>query len=147
MRHRYPVSNETAAAEENAVGRPAVVLDDLIPNWRDVMHAIYGDGGSDAEVKVALAIPPARAMSNDLFDALQKREPLFSEAVKEGRLLAEAWWAAAGQRGIFLGKDFNATTYIFNKKNRFHNWKDKQEVQPSADKDAPPVFTLKIDNS
>ncbi len=31
-------------------------------------------------------------------------------------------------------------------KNRFRNWKDKQEVEHSADKEAPPVFTLKIDN-
>lgn len=56
--HRGDVSNEIAAAKENAVGRPAAVLSDLIENWRDVMHAIYGDGGFGAEVKVALAIPP-----------------------------------------------------------------------------------------
>jgi hypothetical protein len=31
------------------------------------MHAIYNDG-SDAEVKVAPAIAPSRAMSNDLWD-------------------------------------------------------------------------------
>ncbi|WP_025593070.1 hypothetical protein [Agrobacterium tumefaciens] len=92
------------------------------------MHAIYNEGGSDAEAKVALAIPPSRALSNDLWDALQDREPEFSEAVKEGRLLSEAWWAGAGQKGIFLGKDFNATAYVFSMKNRFRNWKDKQEV-------------------
>ena len=130
-----------------ALGRPRITLTDLAENWRDVMHSIYNDGGSDAEVKVALAIPPARAMSNDLWDDLQEREPLFSEAVKEGRQLAEAWWTGAGRKGIFLGKDFNATTYIFNMKNRFLHWRDKHEVQHSADKDAPPVFTLKIDNS
>lgn len=32
------------------------------------MHAIYAEGGSDAEVKVALAIPPSRAISNILWD-------------------------------------------------------------------------------
>lgn len=95
-------------SEINAVRRPVVVLSDLIENWRDVMHAIYKYGGSDAEVKVALAIPPARAKSNDLWDALQRREPEFSEAVKEGRQLSGAWWANAGKRGIFMGKDFNA---------------------------------------
>jgi hypothetical protein len=37
---------------------------------------------------------------------------------------------------------------IFFLKNRRPDlWRDKQEVQHSADKDAPPVFTLKIDNS
>lgn len=44
----------------NDVGRPLVTLDDLAPNWRDIMHAIYNDGGSDAELKVALAIAPSR---------------------------------------------------------------------------------------
>jgi hypothetical protein len=129
---------------KNPVGRPLITLDDLAPNWRDIVHAIYGGGGSDAEVMVALAIPPARAMSLELWYDLQEREPEFSKAVKEGKQLAEAWWARAGQNGIMMGKDFNATTYIFNMKNRFRTWKDKQEVEHSADKDAPPVFTLQI---
>jgi hypothetical protein len=130
----------------NAVGRPRVQLSDLPDGWRTIMHAIYADGGSDAEAKVAMAIHPARAMSNDLWDDLREREPEFSEAVKEGRQLSEAWWAAAGRRGIFLGKDFNASTYIFNMKNRFLNWKDKQEMKLSGDEEAPVEFTVKIDN-
>lgn len=36
---------------------------------------------------------------------------------------------------------------FFLKNRRPDLWRDKQEVQHSADKDAPPVFTLKIDNS
>lgn len=142
------MSNETAATEGNAVGRPAVVLSDLVSDWRDVMQDIYAVGGSDAEVKVALAIPPARAMSNDLFEALQKREPEFSEAVKEGRQLAEAWWNGQGRKGLFTydGEKFSASLWFMNMKNRF-GWRDKQEVEHSADKYAPPVFTLKIDNS
>ncbi|MFG1413966.1 hypothetical protein V5G24_22965 [Xanthobacter sp. VTT E-85241] len=110
---------------------------DLIPGWRELMHSIYTDGGSDAEVKVALAIPPARAMSNELWDDLQAREPEFSQAVKEGRLIAEAWWAKAGQQGIFMGKTFNATTYIFNMHNRFLHWKNRQDVEHSGNKENP----------
>lgn len=128
---------------ENAVGRPRVTLDDLPPGWRDAMHSIYGQGGSDAEVKCAIAIPPSRAMSNDLWEDLQKREPEFSEAVKEGRTLSEAWWANAGKSGMMMGKDFNATVYTFHMKNRFHNWKDKQEVKHSGDEGGAPIlFTL-----
>jgi hypothetical protein len=37
------------------------------------MHALYNGGASDAEVKVALAVPPARSMSNDLWDDMQDR--------------------------------------------------------------------------
>lgn len=102
------------------------------------MHAIYNEGGCDAEVKVAMAIPPARAMSNDLWDHLQKREPEFSEAIKEGRQLAEVWWIGQGKKGLFTpeGIKFNAVTWIFNMKNRFQ-WKDKQEFQHSNDPDNP----------
>lgn len=120
------------------LGRPLITLEDLAPNWREIMHAIYGEGGSDAEVKVALAIPPARAMSNDLWDAMQKREPIFSEAVKEGKVLSEAWWARLGQKGITMGKRFNGVPYIFNMHNRFSdNWKNKQDVQHSGDPKNP----------
>lgn len=79
------------------------------------MHALYNGGAADAEVKVALAIPPARAISNDLWDDLQERYPEFSEAVQEGRLLAEAWWVRQGRRALFLpeGVKFNSLTYIF----------------------------------
>lgn len=112
------------------------------------MHAIYGEGGSDAEVKVALAIPPARALSNDLWDALQDREPDFSEAIKEGHQLARAWWESTGRRNLitYEGVKFSTSLWFINMKNRF-GWRDKQEVEHSANQDAPPIFTLKIDNS
>lgn len=111
------------------------------------MHSIYAAGGSDAEVKVAMAIPPARAMSNMLWDDLQKREREFSEAIIEGRQLAEAWWEGKGREGLitYEGVKFSTQLWFLNMKNRF-GWKDKQEVTHSADKDAPPIFTLKIDN-
>ncbi len=41
----------------------------------------------------------------------------------------------------------DTTAIIFFLKNRRPDlWRDKQDVQHSADPDAPPVFTLKIDN-
>ncbi|MEZ5781171.1 MAG: hypothetical protein R3D70_05925 [Rhizobiaceae bacterium] len=129
---------KSKAQEQRSIGRPLVVLADLPDGWRTIMHSIYAEGGSDAEVKVALAIEPARAMSNDLWDSLQEREPVFSEAVKEGRVLAEAWWARLGQKGITMGKRFNGVPYIFNMHNRFkENWKNKQDVQHSNDPNNP----------
>lgn len=111
------------------------------------MHDLYAIGASDAEVKVALAIPPARAMSNMLWDDLQAREPEFSEAIEEGKQLAQAWWQGQARKGLFTfdGEKFSTPLWFINMKNRF-GWRDKQEVEHSADKDAPPVFTLKIDN-
>ncbi len=118
----------------NTVGRPVVTLEDLDPNWRNMMHVNYG-GGSDDEVEVALAIPPSRAMSNDLWDALQKREPNFSEAILEGQQLAPAWWQRKAREGLltFDGMKFSSQLWFINMKNRF-GWKDKQEVQHSAER-------------
>lgn len=61
------------------------------------MYALYNGGAADAEVNVALAISPARAISNDLWDDMQERYPELSEAVQEGRTLAEAWWVRQGR--------------------------------------------------
>jgi hypothetical protein len=52
------------------------------------MHALYNSGASDSEVELALAISPARAISNDLWDDLQERYSEFSEAVQESHMLA-----------------------------------------------------------
>jgi hypothetical protein len=43
------------------------------------MLQVFAEGSNDAEAKVALAIPPARALSNDLWDALRERQDEFSE--------------------------------------------------------------------
>jgi hypothetical protein len=80
----------------NQVGRPRYTLADLPDGWRNMMHVIYADGGSDAEVKVALAIPPASALSNALWDELQGREPEFLQAIQEGRVLARCGGSAEG---------------------------------------------------
>ena len=110
------------------MARPKVQLSDLPDNWKELALAKYEEGGADAEVKVAIAPGNSKAMSNDLFDRLMEEESEFSETIKEGRTLAEAWWAIAGRKGIYMGKDFNATTWIFNMKNRFA-WQDKTEVK------------------
>ena len=87
------------------------------------MLQVFAEGGSDANAKVALAVPPSRAMCNYTWDALIEREPDFSEAVKEGHILAEAWWTEQGKRGLFTpeGIKFKAISFIFNMTNRFRN--------------------------
>ncbi len=64
------------------------------------------------------------------FEAWQEVHPEFSEAVKEALLQSQAWWEAEGRRATFGGCDgFNATSYIFQMKNRFRNdWNDTQRV-------------------
>jgi endo-1,4-beta-D-glucanase Y len=96
------------------------------------MHALYNGGASDSEVKVALAIAPAGAISNDLWDDLQDRYPEFSEVVQEGHMLAEAWWTKQGRRALFLpeGVKFNALTYVFCMTNRFANYRRNPTTPP-----------------
>jgi transposase len=51
----------------------------------------------------------------------------FSRAVKSGLDRAQAWWEKQGRIATFGGCDgFNATSYIFQMKNRFkEDWRDK----------------------
>jgi hypothetical protein len=41
--------------EPNAVGRPRTKLEDLHPDWRDIMLALYNGGAADAEVSQLVA--------------------------------------------------------------------------------------------
>lgn len=61
--------------------------------------------------------------------------PEFSRAVKQGLENAQAWWENNGRIATFGGfEGFNATSYIFQMKNRFRaDWRDKSEVEVSAD--------------
>lgn len=102
-------------------GRPQRTLASLPSDWKEQVAALYVEGASDAEIKHALRV------SNDLFARWLKDEPEFAEAVKEGRLASEAWWARLGREGASGKADINPTTWIFNMKNRFA-WRDKQEV-------------------
>lgn len=64
----------------------------------------------------------------ETFQNWQQKHTEFSEAVKKALQLSQAWWEKAGRTATFGGYDgFNATSYIFNMKNRFPtDWRDKQ---------------------
>ena len=55
-----------------------------------------------------------------------KIHPEFSRAVRAGLDTAQAWWEEQGRIATFGGVDgFNATSYIFQMKNRFRqDWAD-----------------------
>jgi hypothetical protein len=66
-------------------------------------------------------------ISYQSFLTYQQEHPEFLEAVKEGDRASAAWWAKTGRSAAVGGiKDFNATAWIFNMKNRF-GWADKTE--------------------
>jgi transposase len=68
------------------------------------------------------------------FDVWQNENKEFSEAVKKAVEFSQAWWEKQGRLATFGAFDgFNATSFIFNMKNRFRDsWRDKQETEHSG---------------
>jgi hypothetical protein len=56
----------------------------------------------------------------------EHKHSLFSEAKKMAFQQCRLWWEKLGKQGALGSKDFNATVWIFNMKNRF-GWRDVME--------------------
>ena len=86
------------------------------------------EGMGKAEMAAELDI----AYSN--FDRWQHEHPEFQDAVKEAVRQSQAWWEKMGRVSTFGGTDgFNATSYIFQMKNRFRaDWNDTVKSEHSG---------------
>jgi hypothetical protein len=86
------------------------------------------EGMGKAEMAAELGI----AYSN--FDRWQHEHPEFQDAVKEAVRQSQAWWEKMGRVSTFGGVDgFNATSYIFQMKNRFRaDWNDTVKSEHSG---------------
>jgi hypothetical protein len=124
-------------------GRPKAEFD-LPENWYNQILNLYKDGASDVEVK-ALIYEWRGTFSNDLWDRWNKEEEQFSETIKMGKLLSEAWWSKSGRKNL-ENRDFNYTGWYMNMKNRF-NWSDKQAIDVTSlgEKMTPPIEWLTSD--
>lgn len=110
-------------------GRPKVHLD--LPNdWKRQVLSMYGEGASDVEVK-AWIYQVRGSLSNDLWERWIEEEPEFSETIKTGKVLSEAWWSRIGRTSLG-DKDFSYTGWYMNMKNRF-GWRDKQEIDQKTE--------------
>lgn len=107
------------------MARPKETIESLPKNWYDEILKLYQQGASDVEVK-ALIYKWRGSFSNDLWDRWIKEEDQFSETIKTGRLLSEAWWHKSGRVNL-SDKDFSYTGWYMNMKNRF-GWADKQST-------------------
>lgn len=122
-------------------GRPKAMFN-LPENWYDDVLNLYKEGASDVEIK-ALIYEWRGSFSNDLWERWLIEEEQFSETIKMGKLISEAWWSKSGRKNL-ENRDFNYTGWYMNMKNRF-NWTDKQsvDVTTQGDKVTPPIEWLK----
>ena len=78
----------------------------------------------------------------------EKKHPLFSDALKVGVELSRLHWeGVAVDYKTFTqksGKRIEASTWIFNMKNRF-SWKDKQEVELANKENETFSFAFDLD--
>lgn len=106
------------------VGRPSK----YDPAFCDTVVSIGEEGGTLAAMADSCDID--RATLNDWIEI----HPEFSRAVKRGLQKAQVLWERKGMAATFGDVDgFNATSFIFNMKNRFkEDWRDKVETEHSG---------------
>lgn len=89
------------------------------PEYCEKVITLMREGLSKTEVCAELDI------SWDTLARWQKEIAEFSEAIKKGQKLSEAWWMRLGRENLY-NKDFKHQLYYMNMKNRF-GWCDRQE--------------------
>jgi hypothetical protein len=107
------------------------------PGMCDTVIAAGEEGKTLAEMAAELDVD--RATVNEWIE----RHEEFSRAVKRGLDKAQAWWEKQGRIATFGGFDgFNATSYIFQMKNRFReDWRDKQDLEHTGPNGGPIAVT------
>lgn len=106
--------------EKRAVGRPRTTVDDLPAGWKEIIMDCGQSGGSEVKMRCLLGI------GDSAWYTLMEDSEEFRQTVKTAKDLCQVWWEDAGQNMAVTG-DGNATSWIFNMKNRF-SWHDKQSV-------------------
>lgn len=98
------------------------------PSFCDVVIAAGAEGKTLANMADALDV------SRDTVNEWRKEHPEFSAAVKRGLEKAQAWWEEQGRLATFGATEgFNATSYIFQMKNRFRDeWNDTTKTELSG---------------
>lgn len=109
---------------KNKGGRPKEDLSSLPKDWYKDVLDLYKEGASDSEIK-AMIITWRGSFSNDLWDRWLLEEVAFSETIRMGRLLSEAWWNRNGRENLWT-REFNYQGWYMQMKNRF-GWSDRVE--------------------
>jgi len=105
--------------------RPTKYTEDIPERVLEYMY----QGLSIEEIAYELKI------SKQTFYTWCEKYPELLDAKKRGTDFAQGWWMKQARLNL-KDKDFNATLFYMNMKNRF-GWADKQEHKVSGDKDNP----------
>jgi hypothetical protein len=96
---------------------------DYDPAYCEKVVDLGRSGASKAEMAHALGC------TRQTMDNWAAAHPEFLDAVKEAVEASQGWWESEGRKATFgATPNFNATSFIFNMKNRFPaDWRDKQD--------------------
>ena len=117
-------------------GRPRIELTDLPSGWEESIIELSKEGASIVELAVELEI------SRNTLTALTERNKHFLNTIKRCKRYCEAWWMKQGRINL-ENKEFSATLFYMNMKNRF-NWTDRQETDITTKGEAisPPIINI-----
>lgn len=123
------------------MARPKITVDDFPEGWKQSIVEQYAEGASDVEI-YGLYL----GICHETFTRMVDEDEAFSETIKRGRALSEAWWVKNGRTNL-KDKDFSYTGWYMQMKNRF-GWADKQDINnthtfvqmPSITKDGKEII-------
>jgi len=106
------------------MARPTKYNKEMLP----IMLEKFKEGASICEVCVELDI------TRETFYQWQKENKEFSDTIKKGLALSQAWWEKIGKAGTVNKLNVNPTMWIFNMKNRFREeWHDGFKHEHTGD--------------
>ena len=111
-------------------GRPTDYREEYCQLAIDLMS----EGASITEVAAECGV-----VKSTIYEWIDKF-PEFSNAIKKGSELSEAWWERKGRKNL-ENKEFSYVGWYMNMKNRF-KWADKQEIKHEGNPEAPVIFKL-----
>lgn len=101
---------------------------------RKKLHALILEMGEQGKSKMQMAA--AAGVDRHTLNIWADKYPELSTTIKQAVNASQAWWEDIGQNmasGSGLGSAGNATSYIFQMKNRFkEDYRDKQEIEHSG---------------